>query len=99
MNENSAYMNLNNVFNRLLENFVYKELTNKRNQNIQSFYAKDMSMFKSMFIDNPLKKKIIIITMKLRYLLKTIIISKRKLYPKHWNSFLRIIILNMNVKN
>jgi hypothetical protein len=58
MNENSEYMNLNNEFNRFLENFVYKELNNKRNnQNNQSLYIKDMNTFKSMFIENPLKLK------------------------------------------
>ena len=32
MSENSAYMNLNDEFNKLLESFVYKELNEKRNQ-------------------------------------------------------------------
>ena len=49
-------MNLDNEFNRLLENFVYKKLTENRNQsNVSLSNIKDMT--KSMIYYNILKQK------------------------------------------
>ena len=56
MSDNSAYMNLNDEFNKLLESFVYKELNEKRNQSNQTNLSLIKDLNKSSMIDIPLKQ-------------------------------------------
>ena len=56
MSDNSAYMNLNDEFNKLLESFVYKELNEKRNQSNQTVLSIIKELNKSNN-DIPLKQK------------------------------------------